>query len=138
MSGRDNGRVIEGTLSLGMLLLVVFPVWKLNKMNHLGYYEFFMSEFFNADAEPGSFVCKALPGTQTQEAARFAYFTHNHYYNLTDPKATDKDLLAEMRRYHIKYFMSFDGSELKNEQGKSFKEIVASKADEVRVFVVNP
>ncbi len=29
MSGRDNGRVIEGTLSLGMLILVLFPVWGL-------------------------------------------------------------------------------------------------------------
>ena len=29
VSGRDNGRVIEGTLSLGILLLVLFPVWGL-------------------------------------------------------------------------------------------------------------
>ena len=118
--------------------LIVFPVRKLKEMNHEGYYEFFMSEFFNAGTQPGSFVCRAAEGTQTQNAARFAYFTHNNYFNITDPKATDKDILAEMRRYHVKYYMSFDGSELKDEQGKLFKEIAASKADEVRVFVVNP
>jgi len=29
VSGRDNGRIIEGTLSLGMLVLVLVPVWAL-------------------------------------------------------------------------------------------------------------
>jgi hypothetical protein len=116
--------------------LLVFPVWGLMKMYDVGITnngnEHWLRRF---EISGETFTSDAQQGPQTQEVARFAYFNHCHYCNMTNPKASDQEILAEMRRYHVRYYISLNGRKLLDEHGNALKFIENENA---MLFTVEP
>jgi hypothetical protein len=116
--------------------LIVFPVWGLVKMYDVGITnngnEHWLGKF---EIRGEAFASDAQQGPQTQEVARFAYFNHCHYCNMTNPKASDQEILAEMRRYHVRYYISLNGRKLLDEHGNALKFIENENA---MLFTVEP
>ena len=137
---------VPGQKMIAVLLplsFIVWPLWGLSKMNHVGYNEYWMSGRFEAMGIHGSFTSITHAGKETQQLARLAYFSGNSYYNIPDTKLGPQEILADMRRYKVKYYIHFssganDHFQLLDEQGKPFPQIDFDKADWIKVFLVNP
>ncbi len=92
----------------------------------------------------GSFASNSITGIETQRLARLAYFSGNPYYYLSNTHPDAKTLLAEMRRYKVKYYFQWKNRSqmiLLDESGRQFSEVKIneeSPASEIRVYLVNP
>ena len=90
----------------------------------------------------GSFTSITRPGLQAQRAQRLAYFSGNPLYSIPIPGAAHKDVLREMRRYHVTYYFAYHdgnaGSNFTDESGKPFPEVTGGVINGLKVFLVNP
>jgi hypothetical protein len=86
---------------------IVFPAWKMYELYDAGKEEFQWAQELRLRNIKGPFTCIAAPGTQTQSAARLAYFSGNSFYAVKPPQITETELVAEMKRYSIKYFYMY-------------------------------
>ena len=129
---------------LAPLSFIVYPLWGLVKMNHAGYNEYHLAELFEMEQIHGPFTTVVHEGVSAQQLARLAYFSKNSYYNIPDTKLSPRDVIAEMRKYKVKYYLHFYTNEseknfvLADEQGRPFPEVQLDKAGGIKVFVVSP
>ncbi len=106
--------------------------------------EFRLAEQLKKKGITGSFASASTTGIETQRLARIAYFSGNPYYYLSNTHPEAKTLLAEMRRYKVKYYFQWiDGPQLDllNESGKPFRLMFnygESAIYDVRVYIVDP
>ena len=120
---------------------LVVPIWLLATMYHKGGQEHDMAERLAAAHIQGSFTSNTHPGAEVQCIERLAYFSRNQFYTITRADAPQRDLLKEMRRYHVKYYFALQSSAPANfvdEQGKPFREVTQGVVPGLRVYLVNP
>jgi positive regulator of sigma E activity len=121
---------------------LIYPVSSMRTMYNEGINEHRVAEQLKRMNIHGSFTCIAQPGVEAQRIERLAYFSGNQFYSLAKQVVAPKDLLAEMRHYHVNYFFVYGGHStivgFRDEQGTIFPEITKGSIDGVQVFQVNP
>jgi hypothetical protein len=92
----------------------------------------------------GSFTTNARTSADMQRIARIAYFSGNACYTIPYPdKVSPEELLKEIRRYRIKYYLQIlrrhedENPPLMDEKGKLFKEIRSKRITGYRIFEIN-
>ncbi len=122
------------------LSYVVVPVKGLMELRDEGKEEFRMAGVLKAKGITGTFTARVHPGRETQQMARIAYFSNNSYYYCSRDNAPDEEILKEMRRYKVKYFVSRSTAPIvfKDEAGNPFPEIDLGAGNPIHMFIVNP
>ncbi len=92
--------------------IIIYPLWMLPKMSGVGLNEYQLATRLRTMYVHGPFTARAKPGLETQKLARLAYFSGNPYCNMIRPDATDSEIVVEMRRNQVPYYLSFDGTGL--------------------------
>ena len=122
-----------------------WPVWEMKKMYNVGKRDYALAMEMTKQIGAGtSFTAIAAAGEQIQGLERVAYFSGNQYYTIPQPDISREELLSEMRKYNIKYYIYFyDPSEgdhfyFYNENGTPMPEIMSDKAYGIRVFRLLP
>jgi hypothetical protein len=88
----------------------------------------------------GSFTTNDNPS----RSGLLAYWMDGNYYTPVRENLTHEEVLSEMRRYHIKYYLFYNSkmdatlSQLPDEAGQPFPEVSGGKIPGVRVFLVTP
>jgi len=88
----------------------------------------------------GSFTANNNPSTATITAA----YTNMSYFTLDRYDIPPQNLLSDMRRYRVKYYLfyykAFDGPSIamKDEKGQPFPEISAGSTPGLKIFLINP
>ncbi len=124
------------------LSLTIYPIAQLWKIANSGAdRDAKMASALKANGIRGKFTSNINTSRQMQSVARIAYFTGNSYYSIPYPdKVTSEELLKEIRRYDIDYYVVFEGSRfnlpnaLKNEQGNSFPELKVHNITGLKIY----
>ena len=123
---------------------LVTPLWGLKDMYRAGYAEYELAGEMKAMNIKGSFTANVVYGPQMQNVTRLAYFSGNSYYNIPKLDLTHQQLLAEMRRYRVKYYFHYSSDPgggnivFADEQGQPFPEVSFGRLKGLKVFLVNP
>jgi hypothetical protein len=123
---------------------LVVPLWGLKDMYRAGHEEYRLAEEMKVLNIKGSFTANMVYGPQMQNVTRLAYFSGNSYYNIPSFDLSREQLLAEMRRYRVKYFFHYtagtmeNGLPLTDEHGQPFPEVSFGQLKGLKVFLVNP
>jgi hypothetical protein len=120
---------------------LIGPVWRMSEMYDEGISEFKISQRLKSMNIRGFFTSDAKPGIDVQRIKRLAYFSGNSYYSVTSHARSQLGLLREMRRYHVKYYISYGadtGNSFRDEQDNFFPEVTAGAIKGLKVWLVNP
>jgi hypothetical protein len=121
---------------------LVMPIKDMIQMYDCGKDDYETAQKLNALHINGSFTSVTKPGRDTQAIERLAYFAGDALYSIPHPDISDKDLLSEMRRYHVKYYFAYHNSAVisnpHDEKGMPFPEITNGTISGLSVYVVNP
>ncbi|HTN47232.1 MAG TPA: hypothetical protein VL098_12860 [Flavipsychrobacter sp.] len=108
---------LHGWLSsrwLNTALLVVFcasylsfPVWDMKAMYKKGEAEHQLAQQLKQIPVKGSFASNVSFGEEMQTVVRVAHFSQNAFYYMPLPPQSANRLLAELRRYRVKYYFQF-------------------------------
>jgi hypothetical protein len=120
------------------LSYLIYPAWGMVAMYNEGVREEAIASQLMQLNIKGSYTAIVKPGRDTQRMSRLAYFSGNTFYIIPKPDVKEADVLPEMRRYHVKYFISTDTTKIVDEQGKAFPEVTKGSIDGLKVFTVNP
>jgi len=66
------------------------------------------------------------------------------YYTIEHFEFSQQELLAEMRRYHVRYYFFYCNQpdmpsvQMNDEQGKPFPEVTHGSVPGLKIFLVNP
>jgi hypothetical protein len=125
------------------LTILVFPAAMMKKMYNEGINDYRTAMQIDSLHIRGSFTCMANGrGLGSQRAARLAYFSGNQLYTVSRPGCTEKDILKEMRRYRVNYFIAYGDnateSTFNDELGRPFPELIKGRIAGLKVFVVDP
>ncbi len=138
-TGKNYVKILPWVFVLSFL---IYPVWGMMSMFNEGANEYKIAEQLKHMNIHGSFICMAKPGAEVQRIERLAYFSGNQFYSLAKSVEAQKDLLGEMRRYHVNYYFAYGESakefSFNDEQGKPFPELTNYGIKGLKVFVVNP
>ena len=145
LSGKAFLRVLPWGFAASFL---IYPAWGMLMMYDEGKEEYKIAEQLNALNIRGTFTAKVRPGREAQHIERIAYFSGNALYSIPDHNADEKKILAEMRRYHVKYYFAYElhpeyrsglfDRQFHDERGVVFPEVTKGSIRGLRVFVVNP
>ncbi len=119
---------------------LICPAWRMGTMYNEGMHEYTIAQQLRTMNIHGSFTSLAKPGIEVQQIERLAYFSENQLYSNPQPaNCSMKDVLSEMRRYHVRYFFAWGASEapFTDERGDVFPEITKGSIPGLRVFQVN-
>ncbi len=122
------------------LSFIYFPVLELKKMYKVGAEDHRIA--VRMQGLNGSFTAITQPGEQVQGIERIAYFSGNTFYPIINPKLSHEELLAEMKRYGVKYYIYFynsaDGNNYSftDAKGQQAQEVLRDEAYGIRVFRV--
>lgn len=118
-----------------------WPVWDTRTMATYGKEPYRISELLNKSGFKGSFAISSNNSPEVRFATQIAYHTGNQYYNMPF-MAEFKDILKDMRRYHVKYYLHhFNNADptpivLLDEKGKPFKELNIITSYGWKIFVI--
>ncbi|MBL7719683.1 MAG: hypothetical protein JNL72_12650 [Flavipsychrobacter sp.] len=136
-----DSRVIKvAAVALFLFSYLYWPVYEMKAMYRVGEEDARLAAELQKRAGSGSFTALPAPGRQLQGIERVAYFSGMQYYNIPDPTLSHAELLAEMRRYGVKYYVYFrnpsegEGYRFTNEKGEEMPELMRDDAYGVRVF----
>ena len=105
------------------LSLLVFPAWMMRKMYDDGLIDHRIGEKFIQANIKGTFTARAKPGHELQSIERIAYFSEMPFYSIPEQNLSKDDILKEMNRYHVNYYLIYDSSSYAQELTKdSFKD----------------
>jgi hypothetical protein len=102
---------------------IVWPLWDFRTILNVGKKEYQIAQALKAQGIRGPFTSRgSFAGGKVPAIARVAYFSGNAYYQIPGT-VSDNDLLAEMKRYNIRYYFHFyddkeDNLMLANEYGR--------------------
>lgn len=129
------------TLTLALSFLV-FPLWDMKILFMEGRQEYEMAERLKQLGIRGSFTANVVFGKNDdlERVSRVAYFSGNPYYNMPYLDVPAKELLAELRRYDIKYYFDYHPERdlLLDEHGTPFPEVAKGQFAAFRVFLLRP
>jgi hypothetical protein len=117
---------------------LIYPIRCMSKMYDAGKDDYKIAMQLQQLNIRGSFASTAKPGIEAQAAERIAYFSGTQFYSLSRQSFTQKEMLKEIRRYRINYFLVFDKSVLTDEYGKPFPELAVHGIEGLRAYLVNP
>ena len=138
----------EGHRALQVLVTVVFagsylvwPVWDMKTIAGQGRAEYEMAQQLKELGMQGSFTVGLAHSPQTQKIARLAYFSSNSYYMMPGAQTTAAELMADMRRYGVKYYVEYADApspiQLADSLAKLCPEITNGQVKGIKVFAVN-
>lgn len=121
---------------------LIWPVWEMKDMLNDGKADYELAQQMKQKDIKGSFTCNAVfENGYFPNASRIAYHAEMQYYNMPYANTPYEELLAEMRRYHIKYYLYFYSTESAsqnfvpcNEQGEELEEVYNGDFEGVKVF----
>jgi len=125
------------------LSYIVIPVMDLKVMFKVGQDDHKMALEIKKLHIHGSLTSNSDPGLQTQRLLRMAYFSDNSFYSMPSTDVSNKDLLSEMRRYHVNYYFYFckqidcNNYLFTDEHGLPFPEISSGRLPGLKIFEVN-
>jgi hypothetical protein len=123
---------------------LVYPLWDMKTMFRLGETDYKNAAMLKTMQIKGSFTTNMVYGPGMPGIARLAYFSGNTYYNIPTLDCSKAELLAEMRRYHIRYYFhnhavpTGDDFVFSDENGLPFPEVSGGRIGGFKVFLVNP
>jgi hypothetical protein len=123
------------------ITFVVYPMRCATKMFNEGKDEYNTAQQLKQLSIHGSFTTVTAPGPETQRIERLAYFSGNTLYSIPKINVQPKDILREMRRYHVNYYFVYGPAQQEkftDEQGRPFPEITQGKIVGLKVYAVNP
>ncbi len=118
---------------------MVYPLWDMRSMINEGKAEYGMAERLKENNIQGSFASNLNHAPEVRSTIRLAYYAGCPYYNMPF-EATTGQVLAEMRRYGIKYYFywpaySGDAFVMQDEQGRPMPYWQAKEG--LKVFFIN-
>lgn len=121
---------------------VYFPLWEMKSMYRVGEEDYRVAERMRS--LDGSFTAIPLPGIQLRGVERIAYFSDKPFYMVTSREITHEQLLSEMKRYGVKYYLYFynradgNGYTFTDADGKPLQEVLRDEnyGNGIRVFEV--
>jgi hypothetical protein len=122
------------------LSFLYFPVVQLKKMYKVGADDNAIAARMKQEGIKGSFTAVTTAGTQVQGVERIAYFSGNSFYAIPNPDITHEQLLAEMKRYGVKYYIHFynkaegDSYHFTGPDGRDVPEAMRDEAYGIKVF----
>ncbi|RYE21438.1 MAG: hypothetical protein EOP51_15610 [Sphingobacteriales bacterium] len=139
----DRQKII-GNIAIALFAFsyVVHPLWDMRSMVNEGRNEYGLSQVLKENNIQGSFASNLNHAPEVRKAIRLAYFAGCPYYNMPFG-ADDKELLAEMRRYKVKYYFYWPSTYTDNfapadEHGQPFKYIEPDEKSSLKIFLINP
>ena len=141
----DNKNHRTGLLILFIVFcgsFLVAPAMGLKEMFRKGQLQYEQGQWLKQRGITGTFTTNIPYGPRSQEIVRLAYFSGSPCFSLPSP-ASLPAILAEMRRYNIKYFFHFSDPndlicELTDESGRPFPEVTLGELPGLKVYLVNP
>lgn len=122
------------------LTFVIYPIRCLAKMYDEGAHEYRVAQQMKELNIHGSFTALANRGAESQRIERLAYFSGCTLYSIPGADAAAKDILRDMRRYHVNYFVAYGSdaaAEFTDELGHPFPEVTGGRIVGLKVFLVN-
>jgi hypothetical protein len=129
---------------------LVYPLWEMRKMFEVGKADYEIATELRRMNVHGSFACAAAAGKESQRIERIAYFSGNTFYSVPGDKIAVSfiDLLPELRRYHVDYYLIYDDSsyafelgavKLRDEAGNPFPSVYIDllRNGGVKVFTIS-
>ena len=138
MTGHGRKKTIGVLPIVFALSFLIVPTWGMMKMYGEGEQENAIALQLKQLNIHGSFTAITKPGAESQRMERLAYFSGNQLYSIPKQEISVKEVLPDMRRYHVKYLFTTDTSMLLDEQGKPFPELTRGRITGLKVFAVNP
>jgi len=133
-------RVYKLIVLIFALSYLVYPVYDMKSLFNKGKDRYMEAEAIKETGIKGSFTSNGDPIWEGVTA----YLTGMPYYTIEDTELGAKELLAEMKRYHVNYYIFHcrpsDAAYVifKDESGKAFPEINSDKIQGIKIFLVNP
>jgi hypothetical protein len=118
---------------------LIYPTWCMAKIYDEGANEYKTAQQLKQLNIKCAFTAMPKPGIAAQRIERLAYFSgYQYYYSNSRKDITEKDVLRDIRRYHVKYFFVYSGSDLiKDGQGNVFPEM-DTHISELKIFLIEP
>lgn len=137
---RNMLQVLVTILFVGGYL--IWPVWDTKDMLNDGKEDYEVARLMKEKGMKGSFTCNAVfENGYFPNASRIAYHTGMQYYNMPYANTPYSELLEEMRRYDIKYYLYFYNTETAsqnfvpcNEAGEQLEEVYKGDFEGIKVF----
>jgi hypothetical protein len=121
---------------------LIYPAWCMKTMCNEGRNEYSMAQQLKQLNIHGAFTAVVSPGSEARRLERLAYFSGNQLYSNPYPHAALKDVIAEMRRYHVKYYFAYGNTSKESaptdDVGKPFPELTHNSIKGLQVFLINP
>ena len=92
------------------LSLLAYPAWMMCKMYDEGLTDHRIGEKIIHSNIKGTFTSRAKPGRELQSIERIAYFSGMPFYSIPEQNISKDDILKEMNRYHVNYYLIYDNS----------------------------
>jgi hypothetical protein len=125
---------------------LAFPIAKLIEMFDSGKQDYELAKALKDGGVNGAFSGNA----HARHMSKLAYFSGNPYYYVARTDTiSNADMLKELRRYRIRYFIDFSNAKgfakppfkhqpLVDENGKTFPAVPIKGAENVQIFLVSP
>lgn len=122
-----------------LLSFLAFPIWDMKNMIHEGYDEYSLAQQMKQANIKGSMASNISYGKEMQHVVRLAYFLDNDYYYMPLPPKRNTQLLHELSRYKVRYFLHYhngydEGFEMKDINGRSLPCAFENKAHTIKVY----
>ncbi len=117
---------------------LVWPLYDLKNIAGQGRAEYETAAKMKEMGIQGSFTTALPHGPYTQKLARLAYFSGNAYYMMPGATTTKAELLKDMRKYHVKYYLQYetgmDKAPFADENGKPFPEVTGGRLLNIKLY----
>lgn len=134
-------RLVKPTAYLLFALsFIYFPVLEMKKMYKVGEEDQRVAD--RMAVLNGSFTAMPQPGAQLQGIERIAYFSGKPFYAIPYHDLTHEELLAEMKRYGVRYYIYFcntaegNNNNFTDANGRPAQEVMRDEAYGIRVYEV--
>lgn len=140
LDGKHTLRNLITILFVGGYL--IWPVWEVRTMLNDGKADYEIAQQLKTDGIKGSFACNAVfENGRFPNASRIAYHSGMQYYNMPYANTPYNELLEEMRRYKVDYYLYFYGTETAaqnfvpvDEHGNELQELYKGEFEGLKVF----
>lgn len=122
------------------LSYVVYPVFDSRTLFHKGKDIYDRAQEINKLGLHGSYTANSSSLSEGETA----YLTGMQYYTIEHFEFSQQKLLAEMRRYHVRYYFFYGNQpdmpsvQMNDEQGRPFPEMTHGAIPGLKVFLINP
>lgn len=118
---------------------IIAPIADMKEMYGVGREDYRMAEAMKAMQIKGSFVSNLSYASGKGKLHRIAWFTGSPWYCHTLDAYTNREILQDAQRYHVKYYFYFyNGTggdyQLRDGQGNAYPELTNGHIEGLRVF----